>query len=131
MVLAGWILVYLSLERLSLPTPSLKSPLKSPSGTSGTDETFHDSNAVGEALSRCPLLRRSTKAEPASTGVSGLVSDLEEQVSAGAVEGAVSRLPLGASIKGKTPPPEEAIARVKHHPFLYQEGPPASDSCSE
>ena len=101
------------------------------SSPKGPNETFHDSNAVGEALSRCPLLRRSTKAEPTSTGVSGLVSALEEQVSAGAVEGAVSRLPLGASIKGKTPPPEEAIARVKHHPFLYQEGPPAPDSCSE
>ena len=112
---------------LSLLSPLSKEVLR----TKGPDGTFHDSNAVGEALSRCLLLRRSTKAEPTSTGVSGLVLALEEQVSAGAVEAAVSRLPLGASIKGKTPPPEEAIAGVKHPLFLYEEGTPASDSCSE
>ena len=95
------------------------------------DGSFHRSNAVGEALSRCLLLRRSTKAELTSTGVSGLVSDLEEQVSAGAVEGAVSRLPLGASIKVKTSTPEEAAAGDELPLFLYEEGPPASDSCSE
>ena len=63
-------------------------------------------------------------AELVSMRLSGLISELSEQMTAGAVEGAVSRFPLGASSKRKAEPPEEAAAGVKLPPL-------PSDSSSE
>ena len=77
----------------------------------------HRSNAVGEAPLGCPLLMMLINAELVSMRLSGLVSELSEQMTAGAVEGAVSRLSLCASSKRKTEPPEEAAAGDKLPPL--------------